>query len=47
MKERGNVIRDDYIHFYSGVGKTVRAKRGVSIATHRKISCRLFAMTQM
>jgi len=35
-KGKGNEKIGDYIHFYSGVEKSARAKRGVSIAVHKK-----------
>ncbi|KAL3274300.1 hypothetical protein HHI36_015705 [Cryptolaemus montrouzieri] len=37
MKGRSNEEIGDYIHFYSGVGKGLRAKRGVSIAIHKNL----------
>ncbi|XP_044762035.1 craniofacial development protein 2-like [Coccinella septempunctata] len=36
-KGRGNEIIGEYIHIYSGVPKDARAKRGVSIAVHKKL----------
>lgn len=36
-KGRGNEMINPYIHFYSGVNKNERAKRGVSIAIHRRL----------
>lgn len=35
-KGKGNEMIAEYIHFYSGVKKEERAKRGVSIAVHKK-----------
>ncbi|KAL3287740.1 hypothetical protein HHI36_002204 [Cryptolaemus montrouzieri] len=37
MKGRGNEEIGDYIHFYSGVRKDLRAKREVSIAIHKNL----------
>lgn len=36
-KGKGNEQIGKYIHFYSGVNKTQRAKRGVSIVVHQKL----------
>ena len=35
-KGRGSEMIGQYIHFYSGIGKDKRAKRGVSIAVHKR-----------